>query len=496
MSAFNGSSFVEKLNAAVIRNNSLLCLGLDPNPLKYPDHFSMPAGGDALLAWGQQLIDKTADLVCCYKPNIAFYEQFGPSGIEALRRTIASVPRDIPVLLDAKRGDIGSTARAYARAVFDVLEADAVTVSPYLGRDAVTPFLAYAGKAVFVLVYTSNPSARSVQEFGAQDSLLYQHVVSEAKTWGDESQVGFVVGATQPQALAEVRSLLSGRANWILAPGVGAQGGNLSEALSAGLDADGQGMIVPVSRAILYADDPRSAALALREEINLARARVSTHHKYRTVYRPAGEPSIPKAADQVTVDHSELILALHDAGCVQLGQFTLASGQWSPIYVDLRRMSSNPDLLRLAARAYADLLKPLAFDHLAAVPYAALTIGTAVALQTDSSLIYPRKEVKGHGTGRTVEGVFSTGQRAVVVEDLVTSGGSVLKAIDALEGAGLFVSDIVVLIDREQGGQENLATAGYCLHTVLTLSQILTVLQREGRLSPDQAREVQAYLAE
>ena len=190
------SSFAAKLAAAVARNRSLLCVGLDPDPFQFPQSFGHPVDAESLAAWGKAIIEQTTDLVCCYKPNIAFYEQFGLEGLDALQRTLAAIPGDIPVLLDAKRGDIGSTATAYARAVFEVLGVDAVTVSPYLGQDAVAPFLGYAGKAVFVLCYTSNPSAAAVQEFGNGQTRLFEHIVNQATQWGEPDQIGFVVGAT------------------------------------------------------------------------------------------------------------------------------------------------------------------------------------------------------------------------------------------------------------------------------------------------------------
>ena len=270
------STFADKLAAAMARNRSLLCVGLDPDPFQFPQFFRHPVDAESLIAWGKTIVEQTADLVCCYKPNSAFYEQFGSDGLEALRQTLAAVPADIPILLDAKRGDIGSTATAYARAAFEVLGVDAVTVSPYLGQDAVAPFLAYAGKAAFVLCYTSNPSAAAVQEFGDGPTRLFEHIVNQATQWGAPEQIGLVVGATQPEALARVRSLLAGRPYVILAPGIGAQGGDLAEALAAGLDDHGGGLIVPVSRHIIYADSPRAAALALRDEINRARASAGT----------------------------------------------------------------------------------------------------------------------------------------------------------------------------------------------------------------------------
>ena len=473
--------FLSKLTLAVESSHSLLCVGLDPDPFTFPERFPSPARAADLVDWGRQIIDATADLVCCYKPNAAFYEQFGAPGFDALRQTIAAVPDHIPVLLDAKRGDIGSTATAYARAVFKILGADAVTVSPYLGLDAVAPFLAYSGKAVFVLCYTSNPSAAAIQEFGPAGRPLFEHVLQEATTWGGPDQIAFVVGATRPEALRQVRRLLGNGGNWILAPGIGAQGGDLAAALQAGLTAGGSGLIVPVSRSVIYADDPRAAARELRDSIN----------RQRQAVRAAATPSTFPSASSAS-----LILALHDAGCIQFGEFTLASGVQSPVYLDLRRMAGDPGLLRQAAAAYTGLLQPLQFDRLAAVPYAALTIGTAVALAADKPLVYPRKEAKSHGTGQIVEGPFVRGETVAVIEDLVTSGGSVLRAIETLRSAGLTVKDVVVLIDREQGGPENLAEAGYRLHAAMTMTLVVETLTTAGRLSSEQSTAVKTYLTQ
>jgi uridine monophosphate synthetase len=260
-----------------------------------------------------------------------------------------------------------------------------------------------------------------------------------------------------------------------LAPGVGAQGGDLSQAMTAGLDSQGQGMIVPVSRTVIYAEDPRAAAQSVRDGINAARQQVKK--------APAG-----------VTPYTDLILQMHELGCIQFGNFILVSGQSSPIYLDLRRLMSSPSLLRLAAQVYADLVRPLEFDHLAAVPYAALTIGTAVSLALNRPLIYPRKDIKVHGMRRSVEGCFSAGEKVVVVEDVVTSGSSVLRAVETLELAGLIVRDVVVLIDREQGGRQQLADRGYELHAALKLSEILAVLHRAGRVSTEKFNEVKNYL--
>ena len=468
--------FINKLTQAIGQNNSLLCLGLDPDPIKFPNHFP---GIDqdperCLIAWGREIIKKTSDLVCCYKPNFAFYEQFGPPGLAALRGTISLIPDNIPALLDAKRGDIGSTATAYARAAFEVWQADAITVNPYLGRDSLTPFLAYPDKAVFVLCYTSNPSASEIQTFGpVRGDLLFEHIVRQAQTWGDGEQVAFVVGATQAQALSRFRTVAPNR--WILAPGIGAQGGNLAETVTAGLNSVGSGLIIPVSRSVIYADDARQAALTLRAEINQLRAKV-----------------VERAGGVVESTRSNLIFQLHEVGCIQFGAFTLASGRQSPLYIDLRRLSGYPGLLRQVAQAYAQRLAPLSFDRLAGIPYAALPIGTAVALEMNKPLIYPRKEIKSYGTGRTIEGVFEPGERTVIIEDIVTSGGSALQGIKPLVEAGLQVKDVVVLIDREQDGAKNLADQGYRLHAVFQLTEIFETLHQAGRISDEVFKAVQA----
>jgi uridine monophosphate synthetase len=459
--------FYRWLAEAAQRNDSLLCVGLDPRPERL-------APGDTLLDFNRRVVDVTHDLVCAYKPNFAFYEAAGPEGLEALRRTVSYIhdTSDVPVILDAKRGDIGSTAAAYARAAFEVWGADALTVNPYLGSDSVAPFTTYAERGVFLLCHTSNPGATDLQTLPCPSRPLYEAVAERAAAWG----TGLVVGATYPQALARVRALAP-RA-WILLPGVGAQGGDLAAALAAGLRSDGLGVVVNSSRGIIYADDPRQAAASLRQQIEAARSQVQL------------SPFDFRAA---------LTLALADIGAVQFGEFTLASGKRSPIYIDLRLLASHPQVLRQVAWAYADLLRRdlgigEAGIRLAAIPYAALPIGTAVALELDMSLIYPRKEVKDHGTARQIEGEFQPGDRAIVLDDLITTGGSKLAAIAPLEAAGLEVRDVVVLIDREQSGREELAEAGYRLHAVLGLGEMLDVLVAADRITAQQRDEVAAFL--
>ncbi|MCX7840324.1 MAG: orotate phosphoribosyltransferase, partial [Anaerolineae bacterium] len=295
-----------------------------------------------------------------------------------------------------------------------------------------------------------------------------------ARAWNTRGNVGLVVGATDPQALARVRAITPDL--WFLVPGVGAQGGDLRAALTAGLRADGLGMLVNISRAIATAPDPRAAAKQWRDEINR--------------YRPVRSPRPHRSAA------SELARDLFTAGCIRFGDFVLKSGTRSPIYLDLRQLVSHPRILQRVARAYARVLRALTFDRLAGIPYAALPIATAIALEMNRPLIYPRREVKEYGTRASIEGVFAPGETVVVIDDLATTGESKIETIEKLTSVGLRVRDIVVLIDREQGARESLAQAGYALHAVVTLRELLTELHNIGAITTEQLAQVQAYLAQ
>ncbi len=198
----------------------------------------------------------------------------------------------------------------------------------------------------------------------------------------------------------------------------------------------------------------------------------------------------------MTTQHSTLITNLHAIGCVKFGQFKLKSGLMSPIYIDLRLLVTHPDVLRQAAQAMAALASNLglAFDRLAAIPYAGLPIGVAVALEANRPLIYPRKEAKDYGTAKQIEGEYYAGETALMVDDLITKGTAKFEALAPLTDAGLIVKDILVLIDREQGGREELAARGVALHAVFTLSQMMDVLVDAGKLAPAQRDDVRAWI--
>jgi orotidine-5'-phosphate decarboxylase len=268
--------FFDKLERAAQRNGSLLCVGLDPDPAQ------MPVSDVA--AFNRAIIEATAGLVCAYKPNLAFYEALGERGLAALRDTLAAIPPDIPVIADGKRNDIGNTAKAYARALFDELGVDAATVNPYLGGDAVEPFLEREEKAAFILCRTSNPGARDLQDLlvtapgGGEARPLFEMVAEMARRWNRRGNVGLVVGATYPEELKRVRRLCPEMT--FLVPGVGAQGGDVAAVIGNGLDKAGRGLIINVSRQVLYASREKDFAVAaagaarqLRDEIARERER-------------------------------------------------------------------------------------------------------------------------------------------------------------------------------------------------------------------------------
>lgn len=195
--------FVEKLLSASRKNNSLVCVGLDTDVAKIPKFLLRE--DDPTFAFNRNIIDSTSDLVCAYKPNIAFYEALGSRGWDALKKTCEAVPKEIPIILDAKRGDIDNTAKMYARAFFEVLKVDAVTISPYLGKDAILPFLDYADKCAFILCLTSNEGAKDFQLSLIEKKPLYEIVAEKVLSWNKEENCGLVVGATYPEQLKRIR---------------------------------------------------------------------------------------------------------------------------------------------------------------------------------------------------------------------------------------------------------------------------------------------------
>lgn len=270
-------TFIESLNAAWTTNNSLLCVGLDPDPAKFPAH--LKGKPDAIFEFCKSIVDATGDLVCAFKPQIAYFAAHrAEDQLEALIAHIHKKHPGIPVILDAKRGDIGSTAEQYAIEIFERYKADAITVNPYMGRDSVDPYLAYPDKGVILLCRTSNPGGSDLQFLDVGTSgkpvKLYEHVARIiASEWNKTGQCALVVGATFPGEIARVREIVSDMP--LLVPGIGAQGGDVEATVRAGRTIDGRGLMINSSRAILYAgknenfaEIARQAAQDTRDLIN------------------------------------------------------------------------------------------------------------------------------------------------------------------------------------------------------------------------------------
>jgi uridine monophosphate synthetase len=261
--------------------SSLFCVGLDP----HISELSNPTPASAM-DFCLNLVRETAPYAAAFKPNAAFFEVFGPEGWTALKQVIEAIDEEskrlgslIPVILDAKRGDIASTAEAYAKSAFESLGAHCITLSPYLGKDSIDPFLNYPEKGVFLLCKTSNAGSGDLQDIsvvgadGRRPLPLYEHVAKLAQSWNTKNNIGLVVGATHVDAMQRVRA--SAPDLWFLTPGVGAQGGELEVALKAGLRKDGKGMLIPISRGISRAENPKLAAAEIRDEILHIKGQIS-----------------------------------------------------------------------------------------------------------------------------------------------------------------------------------------------------------------------------
>ncbi|MDY6892941.1 MAG: orotidine-5'-phosphate decarboxylase [Chloroflexota bacterium] len=266
--------FYEKLLNAMVTNQSLLCIGLDPDPRLMPEI--------DVFQFNREIIDATSDLVCAYKPNVAFYEAMGIDGLRAMEKTVACIPEGIPVIGDAKRGDIASSSEAYARALFENFSFGAVTVNPYMGYDSIAPFIEFPGKGVFILCKTSNPGAADFQELNCVDPTsnegarpLFELVALKAKEWNTRGNIGLVVGATYPKQLMVVRELCPELP--LLIPGVGTQGGDLAETVRYGVDARGKNAVINCSRQILYASRKGDFAQAARQQAQKLRDQINEY---------------------------------------------------------------------------------------------------------------------------------------------------------------------------------------------------------------------------
>ncbi len=473
-------NFYDKLNAAIARNQSLLFVGLDPNPEMMPARYCSQKDTESIVSdlgdWLQFQIAQTAHFVCAYKPTLGFYEALGIQGLQLLQQTLRAIPAHIPIILDAKHSDL-NTSTVFARTIFTQWQVDAVTLSPFAGQDHIAPFLVYPGKAVFILCCTSNPGAIPLQQYPNTESPLYLQIVKESKTWGTPEQVCLEIGTTDSNVLNRIRAVAPERV--VLARSIWAEGGNLSKTLTAGLNTNGDGLLIPVPQDMLSSDNLSGQVSSLREEVNQVRLQVVSQGSTCSVW-------LPDVCLLNQHPYMDLILQLYDIGCIMFGNFVQASGATFPYYVDLRKIISNPQIFTAILSAYADILKHLSFDRIAGIPYGSLPTATGLALRLNYPMIFPRKEVKAHGTRKIIEGNFHPGETVVVVDDILISGKSAMEGAEKIKSAGLIVRDIVVFMDHEQGVKDRLKENGYQAHAVLTISEITETLYQAGRINNEQ----------
>jgi uridine monophosphate synthetase len=512
------ADFFERLDTACSTKDSLLCVGLDPRLASHPTSIrhSVAEYGtgesikQAIISANRRLIEQTLPYAAAYKPNMAFYEAWGAHGISALEETIRLIPTDGLIILDAKRNDIGATAAAYAQSAFEHFDADAVTLNPYMGKDAIEPFLDYRERGVFVLCRTSNPGAGSLQDLIDRESgePLYMRVAREAVSWSE--RVGLVVAGNDLASLKAVRDNFPDV--WFLAPGIGAQGGSAADAINAGQRRDGMGVLAVVGRAIAEADDPGSAACRFRDELNGSRRKgilftapgVDTRSPdpstewteaegmatgtAQGAFSPQSAGSNVGAADDDSNRRRAVLHGLVRSGCFRVGEFTLKSGVRSPFYIDLRRTVSDPVFLKLIAQAYVRISRDLDFDRIAGIPVAALPLATAVSLETGVPMIYPRIPQKQHGTGNRIEGDYRPGERVLLLDDLITTGLSKLEAVEVLRSEGLEVNDLAVLIERGGRGRADMAKVDIHLHAFAHVIDLFSTCREMGVI--DEAEEL------
>ena len=516
--------FFVQLTDAIADRQSLLVTGLDPNPemLQSWAH-RRGMGGRSFLSqarhWIKAVIEATAPHVCAYKPSLGFYQALGPVGLELLREVRELVPLDIPLIIDAKHGDLNS-ASALASYLFRDLGAEAVTLSPLAGQDIAAPFLLYPDKAVVVTCHSSNPAARVLQHHPSEDDPLYVRIVRESQLWATPEQLLLEVGTSDPAILARVRREAPER--FLILRSLWGEEDRLDALLEAGLSQVADGLLLPLPQNLLVEDDIAERAEELKRRISDRRDHCLEQRQPRledacqlwlpapaasgaapqAPQAPAGPASVAapparpgnggSAAAELPPGVEEdslasLIVDLFDIGCLLFGEYVQASGALFSYYIDLRQIISDPNLFHRVLHTYAGKLEGLMFERIAGIPYGSLPTATGLSLQLHKPLIYPRKEVKAHGARRLIEGDFNEGDTVVVVDDILITGGSVLEGIAKLEGSGLVVTDVVVFIDHggeaDDSARRRLEKGGYRCHAVLDIARITRVLHRAGRLS-------------
>ena len=420
-------NFFQRLKARVDSVGSRLCVGIDP-------HYYLTSP-DSLVSWSLDLAKKTVANAACFKINTAFFEAYGPNGMRSLEDVVNKLNDMAPVILDAKRGDIPSTAEAYARSVHR-LNCDCITLNPFIGMDSIEPYLEYQDQGVFLLCRTSNPGA---DQFQKDVSLK---IAEQAAAHDESDRIGLVVGATQHRTMTSIRSMAP--FNWILSPGIGKQNGNLDKTLHNGWGLAGN-ILISSSRSIAESSDPASYSLRLKNDLQLS-----------SLFVP---PAL-----------RELARLLIDIGCIVFGDYRLKSGEASPFYVDLRRLTGHPTAFKMATDAMAAWINHIKPQAIAAIPMGGLPLASAASSRTMTPMCYVR-DPKGYGTGRSIEGGVKGGSKILLVDDVITKGTSAFEVLPKLQDYR--VQEMLVLIDRDAGGGKRLANCNIKLNSVFQMENLL-----------------------
>lgn len=545
----NQMNFFQQLESRCDAIDSLLCIGLDPHPQDVMTFATKVKNTNAAttntstmgttnskatdnpaemaLQFCLALVEATLPFAACYKPNAAFFEALGEAGHLALKNLVAAIRnRGVPVLLDVKRGDIGSTATAYAKAAYGDLGADAVTLSPLMGWDSVAPFVtdAFEKKGAFLLCKTSNPGSNDLLtlQLAQTQSTLYEHI---AKLVGHEwnakaghgaisktSSLGLVVGATDAIALQKSRQAAGDRV-WILAPGVGAQGGDLIAACKAGLNSEGKGLLIPVSRGVARADDPAAAAEELRDNIRQA---------VKEVQEAWLTPTATDGVHTLQAYQQHFIEFALELGVLKFGSFILKSGRTSPYFFNAGLFSTGKSLHQLG-HAYASAImaspdltttdpttgnKVVNFDVLFGPAYKGISLGAVVSSAlyaqygVSVGFSYNRKEAKDHGEGGVLVGADMVDKRVLVVDDVITAGTAIRESHTLLMSIKANVVGVIIALDRaEKRSLDDPVSAVQAVArdlqlpvvSIVSLPQLQTFLKSSPNYGPDVLQSVSEY---
>jgi uridine monophosphate synthetase len=426
-----------KLRERSLKIDSQLCVGVDV----YPNGASTP---DELFVRNEYVIEASQHRAAAFKFQLSGYLALGSKGIELLEKSVAAAQHsapDVPIIIDGKFNDIGVSLDYYAQFAFDHLGADAATANPFLGEDANDPVLRRSEKLIYFVSRTSNPGAQEFQDIDVNGLSLSEHAALRINdVWNNNGNAGLVVGATaDPEIIAKMRAA----APWapFLMPGLGTQGANPEDFVYHAQNSDAAGILVNVSRGITQAEDPETAAAYWSREIRKG-------------------------------PRKRVVNMLTEAGCIEHGEFTLASGEKSSVYVDVRRLSSRPDILKKIAEAMNRNLVNSDHDVIATIPTGGLPLAAAMAIDSQKPMVYVRKERKGYGTESLIEGgIDVSGKRVVLVDDVISNGGSKVDAIAELRRNGAYVADIGVVMDRR--GNEGEDFQGVPVHYLAGISDIM-----------------------